>query len=134
MFFVHFLFAVIVALLLSLIFVKGVRRDDKWPGFILTLVVIFLAAWAGGLWISPFGPTLWDAAILPFMVSGLLALLLVAGLAMGGRRSTVEFAREEGEERPRPGPMTAIGAFFWILLVILFLAVLLGYVVGPEVS
>ena len=134
MFFIHFIFAVIVALILSLILVRGVRKGGAWPGFLLAALFIFLAAWAGGVWISPFGPAVWDQALLPFIVAGLIAALIIAAVPIAGRQETsVQFSEEKRENvEGTPSPMAAIGIFFWILLVILALAILLGYLYGPD--
>jgi hypothetical protein len=134
LFFIHFIFAVIVALILSLILVRGVKKGGAWPGFLLAALFIFLAAWAGGLWISPFGPALWDEALLPFVVAGLVAALIIAAVPMAGRQeSSVQFTKEKREKNEKPpSPMAAIGIFFWILIVILALAILFGYFYGPD--
>lgn len=58
MLFTHFVMALIVAVLLTLAFaaVSGTRRPRG--GTLTFLLVILLASWAGGIWISPFGPIL----------------------------------------------------------------------------
>jgi small-conductance mechanosensitive channel len=134
MLFAHFIFAVIVALVLSLIVVRGLQKGRPWPGFLLAVLFIFLAAWAGGIWISPFGPALWEQAVLPFVVAGLVAALIIAAVPIAGREETgVELTREEREKHERtPSPMATIGVFFWILIVVLALAILLGYIYGPD--
>jgi len=134
MLFVHFIFAVVTALILSLLLVRGLRRSKPWPGFLLALLFIFLAAWAGGVWISPFGPYLWEQALLPFVAAGLIAALIVAAVSTVGREeSGIELSTREREDRGKtPSPAAAMGIFFWILILVLFLAILLGYALGPS--
>ena len=57
MFLVDLLFALVVALVLTAIFAAVFRTTGPWNVWWIFALVVFLAAWAGGLWL-PFGPPL----------------------------------------------------------------------------
>ena len=56
MFWIDLFIALIVAVILTLVFVFVVRRRGPWESTFLFFVVVFLGAWAGGLWLKPVGP------------------------------------------------------------------------------
>ncbi|MGC9357561.1 MAG: hypothetical protein ACP5GX_06840 [Anaerolineae bacterium] len=126
MFLIDFLFALAVALLLTAIFAVLFRTTGPWSSFWIFLAVIFLAAWAGGLWVAPLGPTLLGAYWLPFLLVGLFFALLMAAATPVARapRTPREAVAEIEAEREAA---TAFSVFFWILLVGLLIAVILGY-------
>lgn len=103
------------------------RAKGPAPASALFLFVIFfLAIWAGGVWLIPFGPTIGGGYWLPFLVVGLFVLLVVAALSTPSRppRGAAE-AEVEAEEAAVAG--TVLGVFFWILLLGLVGAVVLAY-------
>jgi hypothetical protein len=126
----HFAFAFFTALILSVIFALGSRKRAAWRTLSLTFAIIFLASWAGGAWMSPFGPPLWGVTWLPFVAVGLLiALLLAAAAPPRGRRTTVELVGPEEKKRQREEEtlFTAAGIFLWIFLAAVLVAIFLRY-------
>lgn len=89
------------------------------------LIIVFLGAWAGGLWIRPFGPTFYDVAWVPFLIAGLVIALLLAASASARYprpRNPAGEAAYEGEIA------AAFGIFFWLVLVGPVVTVVLSYV------
>jgi len=126
MFFVDLLFALAVALLLTAIFAAGFRNRGPWAAWWVFLLVVFLAAWAGGVWITPFGPLLFDTYWLPILVVGLIfALLLAAAVPARAPRTRAEAI---AEARAEEEAAAAFSVFFWILLIGLAIAIVLAYV------
>ena len=120
MFLPHFLTALAVAIILWAVFALGFRRSGPWPGIILFLAVVFLGTWAGGVWLQPFGPTVWGVAFLPFLLIGILVALLVAAATPPPPVEAVE---------ETPPPEVAVGAFFWVLVIVLLASLVLWYAV-----
>jgi hypothetical protein len=122
-------------------------------------LILFLATWVGGMWIYPFGPVFFGGYLFPFLLVGLVVALVLAAAvptdeerwrwrrtAMAGMSppmnpppgapappSTATATTPEGlataaarEERARDD---AFGAFFWVLLGVLGLAILFTYLV-----
>lgn len=127
---VDFLFAFLVAFVLSIVLVSALGwglpgRDAPWASVLLLFFVLFLAAWAGGLWVRPIGPTLWGVHWLGFLLVGLIIAVVMA--AATPRRKTpagggsAQAATEVEEEQ------VAFGTFIWLLLVVLTVAILARY-------
>jgi hypothetical protein len=127
MFFADFLFALAIGLLLTVIFGAGFRRTGPWGAWWAFLLIVFLAAWVGGVWVRPIGAPLFGVNWLPLLFMGALFALLLASVvpASPPRTRAEAVVRAETEE----AVAVAFGAFFWILLVGLLVAVLLGYLV-----
>lgn len=135
MIFIDLMFAFLVAILVSLLFLPAHRsvaadREAGAGGLLFFFLVVLLAAWAGGLWIAPFGPMMWGVYWLPYLVIGLLvALLLVAASEPLRRRDQASPPPEGDVEAGAGAAATAavFGLFFWILLIALIGAIILGY-------
>lgn len=122
MFFLDLLAAFVIALLLTVIFVTLFRAPGPWGAWWLFLLIVFLAAWAGGLWITPIGPPVLDVYWLPMLLVGLLfALLIAAAAPPAPPRSTAEMVAEQEAA-------LAISSFMWILLLALLFSIVLAYV------
>jgi hypothetical protein len=113
--------AVLVALL-------GWQRPDR-PGAgasaLFAFLILFFAVWAGGTWLQPLGPVLWGISWLPFLIVGLFVSLFMVVLIPPGpprnRREAIEQAQAE------EGARDLLSAFFWMLIVLLVIAVLFRY-------
>lgn len=129
MFFIDLLLALVIALVIGAVFTLGFRREFPGPGLLIFLLVLFLLTWAGGVWITPFGPTLWGSFWLPFLlVAIIVALVLTAFPPPGRERSTVKLVSEE-EQAATETEAAALNVFFWVLIAILGIVILLGYLV-----
>jgi hypothetical protein len=118
-----FITALIVGLLVTAVFAAGFRRRGPWNSIIWFFLVVFLAAWAGGLWMQPYGPTLWGLSWLPMLMLALLFGLLLAATTPPPRRRTAPLPKTELREEEVS--TVAIGTFFWILIVVLALSILI---------
>lgn len=118
------LFALVVGLVLTLVFIGLFRSRGPWPIWWAFLLVVFLGAWAGGIWLAPIGPVLFDVYWLPILLAGLVFALLLAA-ATPPRR-----VRQPSREMAQPAPTSedpALSVFFWILLAGLLLVIILAY-------
>jgi len=124
MFFSHLLFAVLVAAVLSAIFAYGFRKSGPWFNVFIFFIIVFLASWAGGIWLSPFGPSIWGAHFFSFLIVGLIfALLLTAITPRVPEESTVELVEPQEKKREKRAVLVMLGASFWILLIILIFVI-----------
>ena len=121
MWFAEFVLAAIIALAFVAIFSYGFRRPGPWGGFLWFFLLVFLGAWAVGVWAQPVGPTAWGVAWVPIFFGALLIALLVAAIPPAAPRTTTEGVEEA------PGDVAAVGAFFWLLLILLIVAVALSF-------
>jgi len=129
MFFIHFLFAMFFSLLVILVFSTLFRTKGPWNNLGLFFVVVFLATWAGGIWVYPVGPFLWGVSWLPFLLVGILvAFLLVAAAVVPPRReSTVELIDQEKEEAKAKFVFAGVTLFFATVVAVLIVAIMIRY-------
>ena len=114
--------AFVIGLLLALIFAYGFGRTGPWGGFLWLFLVLFLTAWAVGLWAEPIGPVVWDVAWVPIFFGALFVALLVAAIPPAPGRPTAVAEPETVET------VTAVGVFFWLMLLVLGVAILFAYI------
>jgi hypothetical protein len=122
--------SIIIALLLTLIFSTSYRHRGPWGGLLFFFLVIFLASWAGQLWI-PRGPVLFGVAWVPLVFIGVLvAILLLAAGSSAIDRAPVNPPAEKTVQED--ASILTIGFFFWLLILILITAITIGYWILPE--
>jgi len=135
MFFGELILAFVVALIISLLLggLIGWERPGApgAPASILFLfVIIFLATWAGGVWLVPFGPLAWGVAWLPFLLVALFVALLIFALVPPRRfNRRIVTDEQEMEGRAADEAEAVLGGFFWAFIVALVAAVAIGYIV-----
>jgi hypothetical protein len=123
-----FIFALLVALMLVVIFTVVLKIRPPGFGVAAFFVIVFLASWAGGVWMTPLGPAGWGAYWLPFFLVGLMvALLLAAVRTPPPEESTVELVDQHERKARRWAAVTALSLFFWLLVGILLLAIAIRY-------
>jgi len=127
MFFMDLVFVLFLALILTLIFAVGFRRQSWGGGLILFFLVLFLATWAGGVWITPFGPVWWGISWLPFIFVGLVIALLLTATMRPDRIRPREGGGVDMKPRAEVESLAALDAFFWVLFCGLLLAIIVGY-------
>lgn len=123
----------LIALVIASLFYYGFGRRGPWGAFWVFLLILFLAAWAGRLWIAPAGPVIWGYAWLPLIFWVFIVALLIGAVSGDDRvesrrydRTTATTDREIAETEPEAGAAAAFGLFFWILLSFLIIAILIG--------
>lgn len=124
---ISLLVAVIFTVILS--FLLGWERPGR-PGvgaaFFFLFIILFVATWAVGNWMAPFGPIYWGIYWLPFILVGFILALLIAAIVPPRKPRTRREAIEQAEARV--GAEATLGAFFWLLIVVLLIALIVHYV------
>lgn len=126
--------ALVVALVASVLFGFALRRRIPRTGFFWFFLICFLATWAGGIWIGPFGPSFKGLYWLPFVLVAVLVGFLLTALAPRraprGRIETLEMLEEiEQERKLEKLTYISFGLFFWIALFALIAVIIVRYVV-----
>jgi hypothetical protein len=135
MFLKELLTALIIALMVSLIFALMSRRGGWRTGFVYLFLIVFMATWACGVWIRPFGPPIGDVYWLGFLIAGLIVALLLALFLPQrpprGRQETLD-ALEQMAAAKRVEEVTyvTLGVMFWLVLFLFLCIVVLRYVIG----
>lgn len=127
MFLLDLLFVFMFALLLTALFGAGFCRHRDSGILLGFFIVLFLAIWAGGIWIVPFGPYLWGVPWLTFLLMGLLMALLLSTFSTPDWRPRT---RAEAVARAEEASAAVVffNVFFWILVVVLIVAIIARYV------
>jgi hypothetical protein len=124
-----------VALVFGLFIVWGVvfafGTKGPWDSFLWFFVVVALFAWAGGVWLVPFGPRFMGIGWFPIMLMGFLAVLLLT--AASPRKSPKTVLSKEQTASENSGKR-AVGLFFWLLLLCLVMFGASHYVWYPRAS
>lgn len=121
------LLALGIGLIFTVIFAGLLGRSGPWASVPVFFAIIFLAAWAGGVWIAPIGPALFGINWLPFVVFGLIfALLLAAAVGPQAPVGAGEGKDGGGKEERGAAPFDA---FFFGLIGLLIAAIVVGYLV-----
>lgn len=129
MFLLDLVFALVIAFLLTLVFAVAFRRTGPWASLLVFFLIVFLAAWAGGIWIMPVGNTIFGIYWFPFFLVGLIfALVLAAAAAVSERPSAAEVRGEPPVREERVTGRRSLDVFFWAFILILLLAIVLGYI------
>lgn len=134
MFFRELLTASIIALVIGLGLVLLSRRWGIRAGVVYLFLLIFMATWAGGVWIRPFGPPIGEVHWLGFLIFGLFVALLLA-LFMPprpprGRQETLDaLERMAAAKQLEEVTYVTLGVVFWVVLSLLLGAVILRYLI-----
>lgn len=132
MFFIDLMIVFVIAVILSLLFAGPFawRRPGQevfWGNAFFLFLVFFFISWAGGVWLSPFGPVLWGAYWAPFvLIAFILGLLLLALVPPRRPRTRREAIIQQAKEET--AAKAALDFFLWILVLGLFIAIIVRYV------
>jgi MFS family permease len=123
MIFVEMLFALAIALLFTVVFTALSRRARSRRRLIVFFSIIFFAAWAGGVWIAPVGPTLLGVYWLSFFIAGLIfALVMEAISALSSPVQSRDIQKKEENIE------IEMGMFFWVLFFAFVVLIVVGYI------
>jgi hypothetical protein len=125
--------ALLVALLVSVLFGLAMRRKMARKGFFWFFLIVFLATWAGGIWIGPLGPSFRGIYWLPYVLVAIVVGFFLAAVAPRraprGRIETLEMLEEiEQERKIEKLTYISFGLFFWIALFALITVIIVRYI------
>ena len=121
--------ALVITLILGSLFLWGAKRHNPWGGWFLFFLVLFLFIWAAGAWSGPYGPTVAGFYWVPFLIWGLLFLLILTALFPYRRTDIVLKSREElkEEEAKQESRLVAANMFLFFFLALLVIILLANY-------
>ena len=132
MFIIDLLLALGTALILSIIFVAifGWKRPGSATGdmasFLFLFFVLFLATWAGAVWMQPLGSDILGSYWLGFVISGILFTLFLMAIIPPLRR------KPEPEEKPDTETAESapekLGFYFYLMLIVFAIMIIISYV------
>jgi hypothetical protein len=118
----HLILSLILSGASVALLVAGLRFRPRTPVWAL-FVILFLATWAGGVWVVPFGPTHLGVTWLPFLLIEIMLAVLVVVLSPRGHRARQEVEREVD---------VGIGLFLFVRIVGALMAAIVGGYRSPR--
>jgi hypothetical protein len=124
---IEFVFALVVSIVCAAVLLP-LAAQGGWRlggtsldplGVFVLLLILFLATWAGGIWLVPIGPRLWGVAWTSFVAVGFFVALLIGAL-VGPK------GEESATGWSRIGPRV-INLLSLLVMVLLILAIVAGY-------
>jgi len=100
----------------------------------LFFLVVFLAAWTGGIWFIPLGPPIWEVYWLPYLIVGLIfALIMVAAVPPLPPDTTIQFL-EKGERSGEAKKSMVQMLYFWLMAFALIVVIVFRYLGKPGIE
>ena len=124
--FFQLLFTIILALIVGSFFYYVFKYTGPWGSFWTFLLILILAGVAASAWIEPIGPAFYEVAWVPILLVILIFALFLAA-ATPARHPANRSPRENITEGPdEEVPVLAISFIFWIFLLALMIAAVIG--------
>lgn len=125
---VELIVVLFMALLVASIFFYGFRSRGPWSAFWVFLLVLFLAGWAGRLWVTPAGPVMWGFGWLPVLVFVFIVAVLIAVASPREDNMAEDDISRSRRKATQPGTEAgaAFGILFWLLLILFITAIVAG--------
>ncbi len=119
------IFALGAALFITVVFAVLSRKSRSLRQVLIFFLIVFFAAWAGGIWITPVGPTFLGVYWISFFVAGLIFALVLEVLASFSSRFPRALEKEIRQEEE--SVELIIGISFLILCLAFGIVIILGY-------
>ena len=129
MFLADLLTAFLIAIALVILFGVLIRGEAIGAGLLWFFLLLFLATWAGGVWVAPVGPPLFGVSWLGFLLVGLFFALLIMALLPPAPPRSLPPGEMREEVETEATAFAAVNAFFWILLIGFVVAIAAGYLI-----
>lgn len=130
MFILDLLVAVAFGLAIVWIVSFAFNTRGPWNSYLWFFMVVALFAWAGGVWLVPFGPSWGGIGWFPIIFMGIIAVLL---LTAASPRTSRKRMAVKGTSKMDGDIRVSIDALFWVLIVFLLLFGTSHYVWYPRV-
>jgi hypothetical protein len=124
--------ALLIALLITAIAALIFRRRGPWGTAWTLFLFLFLALWMVSIYIRNVGPVYWGIAWLPLLFSAIiLALLLVSVIPDANHWRDESLSDSEASDmnsvkKIRDVSQPRSGSLFWLMIVILIIAIVVG--------
>jgi hypothetical protein len=129
MFVFEILVALVLAVLLTGVLSASLRRRGPGPlrGVLFFFLILFLAIWAGGIWVRPMAPYMWDLPWIGFLLVGVLLMFILAATS-----PPRPIPKPDATPPAEDGAMAeaALGLFFYLALLGLLAAIGTYYILG----
>jgi hypothetical protein len=130
MFIIDLFVALVVGMIIVLIVSRAFGTKGPWGSLLWFFLVVSLFAWAGGVWLVPFGPMFWGIGWLPIIIMGFLVSLILTAASP----RTPRWRRASKEEvTSEAGTRAVVDVIFWVVIICLLIFGLGHYTPYPRV-
>ncbi len=124
------IFSIVLSLIITFVFAVGFKNKGPWGAIWAFFLLIFLAVWAGSIWVNPAGVEVWGYPIIPVAIIGVVCALIISATAPPDSRETIRHHEELGTNPKKGLSMNSFSVYFWLVMVTLVLIIVFGYYVG----
>lgn len=125
-FLIDLILVFLVALILTLIFAVGFRKQRSRASLAGFFLLLMLGTWAIYAWVPPAGWLVYGVAWFQLLLIGLMIALLMA--AFISPVTATDSQKEENElDKSEQASLIAFDLFFWFLLIALMIIILTSY-------
>jgi lysylphosphatidylglycerol synthetase-like protein (DUF2156 family) len=119
-------FAALVGIAVTAVYAMRFRSTASIAQTLAFFLAVFLTAWAGGIWVTPPGPTVGTVRLFPFIMVGTILALLLAAVAPH-RHFVADRGKAVEERTTEKNANRTLNVFFWLLLILLIGTIIAGY-------
>jgi hypothetical protein len=115
--------AALIALILTVVAVFFLGKRGPWGSIWTFFLVLFLTLCTVSIYVAPIGPVYWGVAWIPITIAGIIAtILLIAAMPHPhADRDEVHVGKNTTDV-----PATPAGRFFWVLIILVIIAIVVG--------
>lgn len=132
MFIVDLLVALVFGLFIVWIVSRAFGTRGPWGSLLWFFLVVSLFAWAGGVWLVPFGPAWLGMSWLPIVFMGILVALLLTAASPRTPRRRMTAEEEDAKARADAESNVAVDVIFWVVIICLLIFALSHYAWHPH--
>lgn len=123
---VEFLIALIITLFFTTVLAISGKKHRSWKKIISIFFIMLFASWAGGIWITPVGPTFLDIYWLSyFMVALIVVLIMETVSALHAAPSDIDTKETRKKEEALE---VLISTSFLTLIIVFIVIIVLRYI------
>ncbi len=124
MFFLDLLFVFFITILFVAIFNGVSRQQNSRDSLAVFFIILLMATWMGGLWITPLGAPIFGVYWLSFFVVGLFIMMLLSAIISISDRNH----RRYYKEGKYTDTALVIDVFLWAFIIITLGSIIFSYV------
>lgn len=128
--------ALLVAMIITILSITLFRKKGPWGSAWTFFLLLFLMLWTVSLYVRSFGPVYLGIAWFPLIIAGVMIALLLAAVLPDANQWRDESLRDtqtgkiRKEENP---PARKVGKIYWVLIIALLIAIIVG-MINPQMA
>jgi hypothetical protein len=126
MIFGDFLIALIISLFFTIVLAASGQKHRSWKRIIIIFLIMLFASWAGGVWITPIGPTFLGIYWVSFFTVALILALILETIST--LHATASDINKKETRKKEETLEVLISVSFLILLIVFIIVIIIAYI------